>query len=365
MTYDEEVLADNPKGYWKLNEASGLSAADSSGNNKTMTLINTNGPWLRQPPLYKTLSNRSIYFNGNQQYAFRNYEAYFNFSYVTMECWAYMRPEAGVGFSLSKVESGGYAQYVNAGYIDANIWKNGAYIANAGTAFPTINRPRHMVTTFDGRYVRHYIDGALIFTRDSGASHVLGYGNNVSLMIGANPSGTGSSIQTGNPPQGILSNLAIYDYVLSAARIAAHYAAAKRQVSGSIMESLVAGNFKLFAIDTDGELVGSKTVSGSPAGVSFDLDVFTDKPVYVTAHPDQGDIWQPGTAYAIDDKVLASNTISVPYYYKRLAAGTSGATEPTWTTTPGGRCDDGAVTDAWELVERLSQPITHGPLTPT
>jgi len=45
-------------------------------------------------------------------------------------------------------------------------------------------------------------------------------------------------------------------------------------------------------------------------------------------------------------------------------AGSSAATEPTWPTTPGGKCNDGT-TDDWECIERLVQPITHGPLIPT
>jgi len=361
MSYDAAVLADNPKGYWKLDEASGTSLADSSGNNKTMTLIGTNGPWLRDDPLYKTLSNRSLFFNGNQQYAFRNYEVYFNFTQVTMEQWFYFPVGASLGFGLSKVELGGYALLCGPTSMRADIFKNGAYISNTIVAFTYINRPRHCVSTFDGRYVRQYVDGQLIHTVDSGSSGVIQYGANVSLMIGANPADTGSGIQAGNPANGRLSNVALYNYALSPERVAAHYEAAKKHVVGSIVESLVATDFKINAIDTDGDLVGSAMVNGA----SFDLDVYTYKPVFLTVYPDQGDAWQPSKAYELNQKVFPANPIATPYYYKRLSAGTSGATEPTWPTTPGGRCNDGAVTDAWELVERLSQPITHGPLTPT
>lgn len=46
MTYDSEVAADSPWGYWKTDEASGTSLADSSGNGKTMTI--TGSPTLAQ-----------------------------------------------------------------------------------------------------------------------------------------------------------------------------------------------------------------------------------------------------------------------------------------------------------------------------
>jgi hypothetical protein len=108
-------------------------------------------------------------------------------------------------------------------------------------------------------------------------------------------------------------------------------------------------------------LVGRKTAASG----SVSLDVDSVSPVFVTIAPDYGDGWEPSTAYAVGDKVVASDTINNPYYYKRLTAGTSGTIEPTWPTTAGGRCDDGATTDAWELVERFPQPITHGPLMPS
>src|SRR5690348_7032901 len=37
MSYSAEVLADSPLAYWKLDETSGTSAADSSGNSRTAT----------------------------------------------------------------------------------------------------------------------------------------------------------------------------------------------------------------------------------------------------------------------------------------------------------------------------------------
>lgn len=46
MTYDSEVAADSPWGYWKTNEASGSTLADSSGNARDMAI--TGSPTLAQ-----------------------------------------------------------------------------------------------------------------------------------------------------------------------------------------------------------------------------------------------------------------------------------------------------------------------------
>ena len=50
VLYDTEILADSPVGYWKLNETSGTTAYDSSGNGNNGTLhggitLNQPGPW--------------------------------------------------------------------------------------------------------------------------------------------------------------------------------------------------------------------------------------------------------------------------------------------------------------------------------
>jgi hypothetical protein len=130
----------------------------------------------------------------------------------------------------------------------------------------------------------------------------------------------------------------------------------------TITESLAATKFIARAHRIDnGALIGNASGPGSTLVLPTDTAV----PVNVTVMADQGGKWTASKAYALNDKVFPSNPAAKPYYYKRLVAGTSGATEPTWPTTPGGKCNDGAVADAWELVERLTQPITQGPLIPS
>ena len=49
MSYPAEILSDSPLGYWELDETSGSTAADSSGNGNTLTI--GGGISLDQPPL--------------------------------------------------------------------------------------------------------------------------------------------------------------------------------------------------------------------------------------------------------------------------------------------------------------------------
>lgn len=135
-------------------------------------------------------------------------------------------------------------------------------------------------------------------------------------------------------------------------------------VNGSIVEELSADAFIASAFDAQTwELVAQVAFSGS---TTFAIEgLLSEAPLFVTVAADQGQIWKPGTVYGLGDKVFPTAPSVTPYYYQRIAAGTSGVTEPTWATTPGAQVDDGAVPNAWELVERLIQPVTHGPLIPS
>lgn len=133
-------------------------------------------------------------------------------------------------------------------------------------------------------------------------------------------------------------------------------------LTGSIAESLAVTDFSVYAVDClTKQVVASVIATGDTYSIA---GLPKSRGYFITAVPEYQQ-WKASTVYALDAKVFPPDPVATPYYYKRLAAGTSGATEPTWPIIPGGRCNDGAVTDAWELVERLIQPITHGPLIPS
>lgn len=127
----------------------------------------------------------------------------------------------------------------------------------------------------------------------------------------------------------------------------------------TIAESLVANNFKIYVnLLSNGSLWRSQVAQAGTVKVPAPFGV----PVMVTVVPIVGDVWKPATAYSVNDLVFPIDTIGTPYYYKRISAGTSGSTEPVWGTTPASQCDDGAITNAWELVEQFAAPVTNAPL---
>ena len=64
--YSQTVLADSPRAYWRLGEASGTSAADASGNGRTGSYVAS--PTLGVPGALTGDSNTAVGFNGSSQY---------------------------------------------------------------------------------------------------------------------------------------------------------------------------------------------------------------------------------------------------------------------------------------------------------
>jgi len=133
------------------------------------------------------------------------------------------------------------------------------------------------------------------------------------------------------------------------------------QLSGTVSADLAADEFVAEAYQaSDGALSGRKVFTGS----AFSVDIKTsEKAHYLTVKPNVGAAWKASTPYALNGKVFPGNPVDKPYYYTAIASGISGATEPNWPITPGQTVSDGGIT--WECVERLVQPITHGPLIPS
>ena len=130
-------------------------------------------------------------------------------------------------------------------------------------------------------------------------------------------------------------------------------------ISYTLTETLAAVNFKVFVYKlADGSLISSDTVIGG----SHNIFSTANTTCFITAIPEQGTRWQAGTLYSLNDLVMPIAPSTTPYYFKRVSSGgTSGSTEPIWNTTVGGTCDD-VLTNCWQMVGRLTQPITHLPI---
>ena len=219
-SYDDEVIADSPSGYWKLNETSGTIAKDYSGNGYNGTYSGTytlGASELLTGSGSSTMMNLS---NGNGQVTIGNTAALNLDSNFTIEFWVNLSTSnpaySGV---INKLGSSGWLiqadQLSPATATRVRNDTSGYY--NQYEFAPTIftGSTHYVVIAFNNGTGTAYIDttpNAFTYTASTGLG--VNGGNTANIVIGG-------SI-------GTYGNFAYYNGALSPARIAAHYAAAQR-----------------------------------------------------------------------------------------------------------------------------------------
>lgn len=217
LSYPATVLADSPIAYWRLDDTTTTTAKDSSGNGNDGTyqggvVLGVQGAIANDP-------DKAVQFDGSSAEMIANVPGTFDFTGsapYSIEVWAEPAAAPGgmgiVGKSAYAADAGGYSgwyvAYNSGGYLDN--WRNNDETGNPG---PAPGAFIHVVATYDGTTLALYLNGQPFASYASSA--VL--------------SSTGAPVTAGVVADwgwfsGVLDEIAIYDKVLPAARIAAHYA---------------------------------------------------------------------------------------------------------------------------------------------
>jgi hypothetical protein len=224
--YKAQVLGDVPLGYWRLDETSGTSMADSSGNSHTGTMSGANF-LLNQPgAIPSEPSAKSVkWTTGGATYV-----------QVTQATWMDTTAAASWEYwikPLSNVTNQGiFSRWsnLNGAGNDWIFWFNTSNqleaVVTIGGASKTIamNLPQvglwtHVALTYDGANLLLYCNGVLVTTLAATGSIATATSD---IAIGTYQA-NGSNIGLQNH---YMDEVAFYGTALSAARIAAHYAAA-------------------------------------------------------------------------------------------------------------------------------------------
>ncbi len=237
--YAQAVLRDAPSSYWRLNEPSGLTAVDLvGGKNGTIS----GGVTLNQP---------GALASGDKAMAFDGTTGNVAFATVAMpatptfEAWIY-RTGAGTSanpriwscaptytFEVAVGQSTGTLQFYLA-FTDAtaSAWQDTGAVVSFG-------QWHHVALTWDGTWLRAYLDGVQITALNTWAGKTLNSAPGASLCL------------SGQSVAGSLDEIAIYPVVLTAQQIANHYA---------LRTSIIATVTPAIAVD----LIGGKngTISG-------------------------------------------------------------------------------------------------------
>ena len=226
--YAATVLSDSPLAYWRVDEASGTTAFDLSGNGNDATYtgnvtLGQSGALIGDPDTAVKLDGASGYIDVGNTFNFVGNAAY------TLEIWA--QPE-NINTSYQRLFSRenptspreGYLVFARVEYAaDPSTFSMERWASNATDQCPQTTAItqvwHHFVATYDGSTSRIYLDGAL--TASQPAPIALN-ATSASLFIGA------SAFDSAAYFNGLVDEVAVYGAALSATRIAAHYHASGR-----------------------------------------------------------------------------------------------------------------------------------------
>jgi hypothetical protein len=220
MTYEAEVLADAPLIYWRLGEASGTSAADTSGNSHTGTY--SGSPTVGVAGLLTGDANKAATFHSASDDLLQSAASFGPTTVATFSTEAIVNLTAAVGGAPNIWELcdplGADPGVISLQYDASNISVFFQGTSNLpAAAFPySLNTTYHLVGTFDGTQLLLYMNGALVATTpavDAGAPVAIPF-----CWVAGNFGGGGFGTD------GTVDECAFYDTVLSADRVAAHYA---------------------------------------------------------------------------------------------------------------------------------------------
>lgn len=222
--YASVVMADSPLAYWRMNETSGTTLSDSSGNSHHLTI--PSGVTLNNASLTNESSAKCISMNGSNKIsisagtwmpsgnAARTIELWFSSTATpggaALGLLGYGKNATRQAFNMRTAKTSEpypAESYVFWTYADdlvvtvENSW-------NTGT-------PHHLALTYDGaRNLKAYLDSVLIGSKTLSAD--LATPTNTTLYIG------GNTLE--NAWNGKLQEVAIYNTALSASKIADRYA---------------------------------------------------------------------------------------------------------------------------------------------
>lgn len=210
-TYSQTVVATTGVlSYWRLNETSGTSAADSVGTN---TGTYTAGFTLNQSALINAdATAHSVSLNGSTGYVTMGEPSSLNLTGAfSVECW-FKTPSIGTQQNLFGNWDGGagsgYGLWLNSGVVGLRI--NGTTPVASGAL--SSNTVYHAVGTYDGTNARLYVNGSLVAGPTAASAPTT---NTNPFLVGQEHSGVFYD--------GQIEEVAVYNQAMSAANVTNHY----------------------------------------------------------------------------------------------------------------------------------------------
>jgi hypothetical protein len=276
--YSSIILADTPQAYYRLDETSGTSATDSSGNSNTGTYSGA-GYTLASPGCLQTDGDKGVLFTSSSGSISLPTALNANgWSGVSSECWVIPTttgPAAGhfyILFNGPSVGNNGYQWLMNGSPTLEFFVGNGTTGKTIGVASPFVSGSKfHLVGTYDGANVKMYVNGVMVTS---------------TAFAGGNISNSGTptidAASTSFFP-GTIDEVAIYNYALTQTQVTKHYLAGLSGYAATVLADAPQGYYRLDenagtnAYDASGNAnTGTYAASGltlnSPGCLRSDVD---------------------------------------------------------------------------------------------
>ena len=270
LVYSDEVLADNPVGYWRFEETSGAVAADSSGNGNDANIVG--GVTLGADGALGVTGDRAMEFDGATGHIQLPGTWGDGWTELTIEAWVYT--EQPITGDFQSVVSGhnpsAFAHFQLHSGGNSGVYTNAGFVATPIVPATPTGQWRHVAITSRSGESIVYVDGQQLGSANGAAYSSITASGNVSIGLGH---------AGGRWFHGRIDEVAIYDTALPAERIELHHLAgvAATDPNPTNTELLAHWTFDTDATDQagthDGALGGGASITGESivGGGALDL----------------------------------------------------------------------------------------------
>lgn len=226
-SYPAEVLADSPRAYYRLGEASG-NPQDSSGNGNHVTAVGGT-PSYGITGALTTDSDTAVSLDGSTEYFTAPDHSSLDLGDVfTLDAWIIRGPTGAERGIVSKGYSAYYMRVNASGYLQ--LLSSSQYELATSTIEVPGTGWHHVAASRDDSAICLYIDGVDVTAASPDLFHAP-IDNTHPLTIGADGNGTTERFN------GSIDEVAVYPTVLSPTRILAHYnAGAASSAVGKVLQ---------------------------------------------------------------------------------------------------------------------------------
>lgn len=360
------ILADSPVAYWPLNETSGTTATDLSGNGKHGTYSNVT---LGASGIDASSTDTCADFNGSSSYISVPSLSSIAFSSswaIEIVSWADAEPSVARRILEFNAQTPLFLIAARAAGTSTAAVQSRTDVGDQRLAVAaTVAQRRHWAQV--GRrlaggtaLLEWYLDGQLFMAMAmAGSAYAQISGSHLFNRIGCARDNTEFF-------DGRLQRCAIYNTAPSAVAWAKRAAAARgdlknKAVNGTVLagDPPTAQKRTVVYVSRSGAEVVGLAQSDPGTGAYSSTVPIGRTAIYGLAFVDYGDCWKPSTAYVLFSRTITSANNG--HWYEVETAGTSGTTEPTWPTN-GSTVTDGSVT--WRDKGLMERPWAEGPYVP-